>query len=92
MTKAEIIKKVEKYNEWKDLIEEAKKELEIIENEIKEEMLERELEELAADQYIIRYTNVLSNRFDTTNFKKTYAELYKAFTKQIASKRFTISA
>ena len=92
MTKAEIIKKVEKYNEWKDLIEEAKKELEIIENEIKEEMLERELEELAADQYIIRYTNVLSNRFDTTNFKKTYAELYKAFTKQIASKRFTLSA
>lgn len=92
MTRAEIITKVEKYNEWKELVEEAKKEIEMIENELKEEMIEREIEELAADQYIIRYTNILSNRFDTTNFKKTYSDLYKAFTKQVASKRFTISA
>ena len=92
MTRAELITKVEKYNEWKELVEEAKKELEMIENELKEEMIEREIEELAADQYIIRYTNILSNRFDTTNFKKTYSDLYKAFTKQVASKRFTISA
>ena len=29
---------------------------------------------------------------DTTAFKKVYGDLYKAFTKQSASRRFTISA
>ena len=50
------------------------------------------VEELIAGSYIIRWTSVLSNRFDTTGFKKAYGELYKAFTKQTASRRFSISA
>ena len=54
-------------------------------------MLEREVEELTAGAYIIRWTSVLSNRFDTTGFKKAYGELYKTFTKQSASRRFSIS-
>ena len=56
------------------------------------EMLERDTEELEAGAYIIRWTSVLSNRFDTTGFKKVYGDLYKAFTKQTASRRFSISA
>ena len=55
-------------------------------------MNSRGVEELEAGQYIIRYTSILSNRFDTTAFKKIYGDLYKAFTKQSASKRFSISA
>ena len=46
---------------------------------------------LTAGQYIIRWTSVLSNRFDTTGFKKVYGDLYKAFTKQTNSRRFSIS-
>ena len=55
-------------------------------------MMDRDTEELIAGQYIVRWTSVLSNRFDTTSFKKVYGDLYKAFTKQTASKRFSISA
>ena len=44
-----------------------------------------------AGQYIVRWTSVLSNRFDTTGFKKVYGDLYKAFTKQTSSRRFSIS-
>ena len=55
-------------------------------------MMERDTEELTAGKYIVRWTSVLSNRFDTTSFKKVYGDLYKAFTKQSASRRFTISA
>lgn len=51
----------------------------------------RELEEMIAGQYIIRYTAILSNRFDTTAFKKVMPEIYKAYTKQVSSRRFTIS-
>ena len=92
MSRNELIAKIEALNEWEAVIEEAKAEAEAIRDSIKQEMMERETEELTAGQYIVRYTNVISNRFDTTSFKKTYGDLYKAFTKQSASRRFTISA
>lgn len=92
MSRNELVAKIEALNEWETVIEEAKAEAESIRDAIKAEMLERETEELTAGQYIVRWTSVLSNRFDTTAFKKTYGDLYKAFTKQTASRRFTISA
>lgn len=91
MSKNELIAKIEALNEWESLMEEAKAEADAIRNSLKAEMEEREVEELQAGTYIIRFTSVLSNRFDTTNFKKLYNDLYKSFTKQVASKRFTIS-
>ena len=92
MSKNELVGKIEKLQEWEQLIEEAKAEAESLRDEIKQEMLNRDTEELEAGAYIIRWTSVLSNRFDTTGFKKAYNDLYKAFTKQTASKRFSISA
>ena len=55
------------------------------------EMEAREVEELIAGQYIVRWTSVLSNRFDSTSFKKVLPDLYKAYTKQVSSRRFSIS-
>ena len=91
MTKAEMIEKIEALNEWEALMEEAKAEADAIRDSLKAEMMERETEELIAGSYIIRWTSVLSNRFDTTGFKKMYGDLYKAFTKQSVSRRFSIS-
>ena len=92
MANNEMIKKIEELKELETLIEEASAEADAIRDSIKAEMMERDTEEMAAGQYIIRWTSVLSNRFDTTSFKKAYGDLYKAFTKQTASRRFTISA
>ncbi len=92
MSKFELLAKVELLNKYEAMIEEMKAEADTIRNAIKAEMEAREVEELAAGQYIIRYTSVLSNRFDSTAFKKVLPELYKAYTKQTASRRFTISA
>lgn len=91
MTRAEMEIKVEELREWEQLMEEAKEQAEAIRDTLKAELLERDTEELEAGKYIIRWTSILSNRFDTTSFKKVYGELYKAFTKQTASKRFSIS-
>ena len=91
MSKNELIAKIEALNEWEALMEEAKAEAEAIRDSIKHEMLEREVEELTAGQYIIRWTSILSNRFDTTGFKKVLPDLYKAYTKQVSSRRFSIS-
>ena len=91
MSKNELISKIEALNEWEALMEEARAEAETIRDSIKAEMLERNTEELEAGAYIVRWTSVLTNRFDTTGFKKAYGDLYRAFTKQSASRRFTIS-
>ena len=91
MSKIELLAKIELLNKYEAMIEEMKAQADTIRNEIKAEMEARELEEMIAGQYIIRYTAVLSNRFDTTAFKKVMPEIYKAYTKQVSSRRFTIS-
>ena len=91
MTKVEMLAKIELLNRYEAMLEEIKAEADSIRNTIKAEMEAREVEELIAGQYIIRWTSVLSNRFDSTAFKKVMPEVYKAYTKQTASRRFTIS-
>ena len=86
-----MITKVEQLREWEALLEEAQKEAEALRDSIKAEMLAQDTEELQVGAYIIRWTSVLSNRFDSTSFKKEYADLYKTFTKQVTSKRFSIA-
>ena len=91
MSNIEITGKIEALKDLESLIEEAKAEAEALRDEIKSEMLNRNTEEMEAGQYIVRWTSVLTQRFDTTAFKKVMPELYKAYTKQTASRRFTIS-
>ena len=92
MSTIEITNKIEALRDLESLIEEAKAEAESLRDEIKAEMLNRDTEELTAGQYIVRYTTVLSNRFDSTAFKKVMPDVYKAYTKQTSSRRFSISA
>ena len=87
----EMIKKIEEIKELESMIAELKAEMESYKDELKAELTEREVEELEAGQYIVRYTDVLSNRLDSSRMKKDLPDLYKAYTKQVASKRFTIS-
>ena len=91
MSTVEIASKIESLKDLETLIEEAKAEAEALRDEIKAEMLSRNTEEMEAGQYIIRWTSVLTQRFDTTAFKKVMPDIYKAYTKQISSRRFTIS-
>ena len=83
---------IEKMQEWERLASEAAAEAEAIRDTIKAEMLERNTEELQAGRFIIRWTSVVSSRFDSAAFKKVHGELYRAFCKAVNSKRFSISA
>ena len=91
MSTNELTSKIEALREWESVIEEAQAEAEALRDAIKQEMTVRNVQELEAGQYIIRWTSVLSQRFDTTAFKKVMPEVYKAYTKQTTSRRFTIS-
>lgn len=81
-----------KLREWEELAAQANAEANAIKDSLKAEMQKRNVEELTVGKFIIRWTSVVSNRFDSSAFKKVHGELYKAFCKATSSRRFTISA
>ena len=91
MSKNEIVSLIETMNNYDELAGKAKSKADAIRETLKGEMLRLGAEELTAGTYIVRYTSVISNRFDSTTFKRLYADLYKDFTKPISSRRFSVS-
>ena len=91
MSKNEMVAMIETMNNYDELASKAKAKADAIREAIKDEMLRLNTEELAAGAYIVRYTSVISNRFDSTTFKRLYADLYKDFTKPVSSHRFSVS-
>lgn len=84
--------KVTKLKELESFINEIQAEAETIRDEIKSEMNERQIEELVLDNgSIVRWTSVLTTRFDTKKFKEAFGEaLYKAYTREVSSRRFSL--
>lgn len=91
MSTIEVSAIIEKLKEWEAIQEEAAAEVEALKDQIKAEMTVRGVDELEAGRYIARFTTVLSNRFDSTAFKRMFPQEYKDFTKQVTSRRFSIS-
>lgn len=92
MSETTIITKIEELKALEQFMEELKAEAETLRDSLKEEMVRQNTEELEAGSYIVRFTSVLSTRFDTKRFKEAFGEdLYKAYTKQVASRRFSIA-
>ena len=91
MSTNEIETKIRKMQEWEQLAAEAKAEAEALKDEIKAVMLNQQTEEMTAGKYVVRWTSVLSNRCDTTTFKREHAEMYRQYTKQTASRRFSVA-
>ena len=91
MSTIEIISAIKELEELEDLIHEAEQEAENIRDSIKATMTEQGTDELIAGTKIVRWTTVLTTRFDSTAFKKRHEDLYKEYTKQTTSRRFSIS-
>lgn len=90
MSTVEMVSKVEQLKELEALIREAEAEAEALKDEIKAEMTKQSKEEISVGRYVVRWTNVVSNRFDSTAFKKEMAELYGRYVKPSHSRRFSI--
>ena len=91
MSTNEMTSKIRELKELKAMAEELAAEITAIEDTIKAEMTARNTDEMTVDVYNIRWTKVLSNRFDSSAFKKSMPELHAQFTKQTESRRFTIA-
>lgn len=91
MSLIDLEKEIESLKEWEQLQKEAETMIESIKDKIKKEMNARHTEEMEVGRFMVRYTTVFGNRFDTGAFKSIHADLYNMFTKPTTSKRFTIS-
>lgn len=92
MSMNEMEAKIAEMQELDRLAQEAKEAADTIRDEIKAVMLKEDTSEMTVGRFIIRWTEILSNRFDSTAFKKVMPDVYKAYTKQTTSRRFTVSA
>lgn len=90
MSSIEISSKIKALQELEGLIDELKNEADTLRESIKAEMVARDTEELICGNNIVRYTAIISNRFDSTSFKRVMPEVYKSFTKPVTSRRFSI--
>lgn len=87
--------KIKELKELEQMQAELKAEIETIKDELKSVLVEQDTEELVVNAnneiHIIRFTTVLSQRFDSTQLKKKLPEVYTAYLKQVQSKRFSIA-
>lgn len=86
----QVLSELKEYSRMKKELEE---EITKLQDECKEYMTANELSELFNEDksIVARYMEVISNRFDTTAFKKSeWSELYTEFTKKVTSMRFTL--
>ena len=90
MSTVEMVSKVEQLKELEAFIREAEAEAEQIKDEIKAEMYMRNTEEMNVGRYVVRWANVVSNRFDSKAFKNDMGSLYNRYVKQTESRRFSI--
>ena len=67
------------------------KQVEDLKQDIKADMERKGLEEQAAGDYIVRFTTMVSNRFDSKAFKETHKRLYDKYLKETVTRRFSIA-
>ena len=78
--------------EYMELEESLKAEIERLQDEIKDYMIEENLDEVVSDTGLkATFREVISKRFDSTKFKKEFAELYLRYVRQTTYKRFTLN-
>lgn len=94
MTQERINQLLADLKEYGEMKKELDKQIKELQAECKVFMTENQLSELFNDDKSIsaRYSEVISEKFDTTSFKKSeWGELYKEYCKKVTSMRFTLN-
>lgn len=91
MTERRIERRIAKIKEIEAQIAELEKEADAIRNEIKQDMEQKGVDEMATRNFVIRWKEVSTNRLDGKALKKALPEIYNQFVKPSTSRRFTIA-
>lgn len=90
MTERTLQNKVKKLKELEQQQKELEKQIEKVKADIKADMEKKGVEQQKAGAFLIRWTTVISNRFDSKAFQEEHSNLYKQYLKQSQSRRFSI--
>lgn len=88
---ANINEVIKELKEYEAIQEQLKKEVELLKQQAIEYLSENGIDEVATADGKITYREVVSNRFDSTLFKKDFMDIYKEYTRQTTSMRFTLN-
>ena len=91
LSKKMFEQKISEYDELKAREKELKAEIERLENEMKGEMERRKVSELEIGNRVVRWTPYVSQRFDTTGFRKSCPEQYSEWVKEVRGHRFSVA-
>ena len=91
MSERMIANRVKKLKALEAQQKEIEAQIEALKDEIKADMQERGVEQQAAGDFLIRWTTVVSSRFDSKAFQKEHAVMYSRYLKQTESRRFSIA-
>lgn len=91
MSERMIVNRVKKLKALEAQQKEIEAQIEALKDEIKADMQERGVEQQVAGDFLIRWTTVVSSRFDSKAFQKEHAAMYSRYLKQTESHRFSIA-
>ena len=91
MATNELNEKIQDIRELKRMVEELTNEINSLQDEIKEELNARGVEELAGVDWKVSYKTVMVNRLDTNAIKREFPEIIEEFTKSTVSHRVTLT-
>lgn len=91
LSKKELEKKIAEYEDIENQIKELEAMRDAVKSAVTKEMDRRGIEELGVGNKIVRWTTYVTNRFDSTGFKKARPDEYAAWQKQVTGRRFTVS-
>ncbi len=83
-----IIKELKDYEAMKKQLE---SEMDKLKKQAIDYMTEAEIDEYVCDEGKVTYREVLSNKFNSTAFKKDFADIYAEYCKQTSAMRFTLN-
>lgn len=89
MSERMMINRVKKLKALEEQKAQLDLEIEAIKAEIQNEM--QDVEEIKAGSFLIRWTKIKSNRFDSAALKRAMPDLYQQYIKQTESRRFSIA-
>jgi len=88
----EINATLRELSEYTELAEQLKLQIEDLQDQIKVFMTENGVDEVIGENgEKATWRSVVSNRFDSTSFKKDFLDIYKEYTKKTEYKRFTFA-
>ncbi|MCQ2507581.1 MAG: hypothetical protein MJ097_02190 [Dorea sp.] len=92
MTDRQLENRIKKIQELEAQQKELDAKIDAIKAEIKADMTEKSVDEITtANGFVIRWKEIVSNKLDTKELKKTLPEIYKQFVRLSSSRRFTIA-